>query len=848
MEIGSDNVSKNDMMFFQNEVLMDIKKLDHKLNGKIDEKNTELTDKITKTEQKVSLLVTQISEIINSIATNKSNEDKISNFLNFKQKTEESLFVYDSKIHSLEKDISNAVYKFDNIINNTILVPGLIGNSCKYPSVKTFLNYTNKTILDLLSFKEKNLVDLKSYKNKLENLIQQFHLQIENVQTKFVEYVNKRFNEMENKLMDRIKITDDRIDVLRLENGKYANELIEKSDNLQIEWNKLDEFEKKIEEKLKEEINNFKIINNNTVLKFNENQNEFKLIKQKFTKLSDFISDVRFRKNLGQNVPFKAFKEMGKAINFSKKQKLEEDSLSKSDLSADLMKIKNNDLYSLNLDDDDYKIGSPISYRMSVRKRDINLLKGENDNKNNKSHLNNKNKRTSMFNVDSDNEKKKKSEDDLVLNLIAVEPENNNNNNNNESKKQIQQDELSEINSPKSISNNNNDNINQKEEKKDDNLININKKENSSINENKKENILINDNKKENSSNNDNKKENISINDNNNSQIETKREIISNKSNNENKLNKLNKSRNHKEELNENFSSQSEIKKETSNNNINYSQRETISYFEDIPTNSPRKELNTENRINSNNSKIKNIKKTGIRFSVIGFNNTNKFSLSSNEKESNNQKRSSQPIFELPYFKNNQINDNNNLITIIPLNKNSDKKINQNKKRFSTFSPIQINQNFIEQNEKNINEINNKIDSTNNHLYALEESTTKKFEEILEQIRIIINHMGNVQKKKKIVSHVYQNNDSLSIGKNNNFLMTAINFNKKISTIPKKKLNIKINDDINNKDNNKNRIRSFSNLNIFNDIDATTIINSDNNRKLLKNIEPYLIKKFTDNK
>ena len=101
---------------------------------------------------------------------------------------------------------------------------------------------------------------------------------------------------------------------------------------------------------------------------------------------------------------------------------------------------------------------------------------------------------------------------------------------------------------------------------------------------------------------------------------------------------------------------------------------------------------------------------------------------------------------------------------------------------------------------------------------------------------------------KKIVSHVYQNNDSLSIGKNNNFLMTAINFNKKISNIPKKKLNIKINDDINNKDNNKNRIRSFSNLNIFNDIDATTIINSDNNRKLLKNIEPYLIKKFTDNK
>ena len=786
-------MSKNDMMFFQNEVLMDIKKLDHKLNGKIDEKNNELNDKITKTEQKVSILVTQISEVLNSIATNKSYEDKIANFVNFKQKTEESLFVFESKIHTLEKDISNAVYKFDNIINNTILVPGLIGNSCKYPSVKAFLNYTNKSILELISFKEKNIIDLKSYKSKLESIIQQFNLQIENIQTKFVEYVNKRFNEMENKLMDRIKITDDRIDVLRLENGKYANELIEKSDNLQIEWNKLDEFEKKIEEKLKEEINNFKIINNNTVLKFNENQNEFKLIKQKFTKLSDFISDVRFRKNLGQNVPFKAFKEMGRQIDFTKKQKLEDDSLSKSDLSADLLKIKNNDLYSLNLDDEDYKIGSPISYRMSVKKRELNLLKGENDNK---SNLNNKNKRTSMFNIEIENEKKKKSEDDLILNLIAVNPENNNNNN-----------ESNEINSP----NNNNYNISQKEDKNDNISINDNKNDINSINDNI-------------------------------SQIDTKREIISNKSNNENKSNK---SRNQiKQELNENFSSQSENKKETSNNNINNSQRETISYLDDNPINSARKEVNSQN-INSNNPKIKNIKKSGIRFSVIGTNNTNKLSLGSIEKESyNSHKRASQPIFDITNFNNNRnpINDNNNLITIIPLSKNL-----ENKKRFSSFSPIQINQNFIEQNEKNINELNTKIDSTVNHLYALEESTTKKFEEILEQIRVIINHMGNVQKKKNVVSHVYQNSDTLSIGKTNNFLMTTINFNKKMPNIPKKKFNIKINDNINSKDN-KTKIKSFSGLNIFTDVDANSIVTSENSRKLLKNIEPYLIKKFTDNK
>ena len=44
--IGVDGVSKNDMMFFQNEVLRDIKKLDNKFNSKLDEKNNQLVEKI----------------------------------------------------------------------------------------------------------------------------------------------------------------------------------------------------------------------------------------------------------------------------------------------------------------------------------------------------------------------------------------------------------------------------------------------------------------------------------------------------------------------------------------------------------------------------------------------------------------------------------------------------------------------------------------------------------------------------------------------------------------------------------------------------------------------------------
>ena len=386
MKIAKDGVSKNDLMFFQNEVLGDIKQIDNKLTSKLEDKSNELLEKISNTEKKISLLSTQITELFHSLANSKSLEDKISQFSTFKQKTEQTIFIHDSKIQVkteqtifihdskiqvLEKDVNNSIYKYDNIITNTILVPGLIGNSCKFPSVRAFLDYSNRTFKDLLSFKEKNIVDLKLYKNKLENLIQQFSNQIENIQNKFVEFVFKKINELEIKLFERIKITDDRIDLLRLENGKYANELVEESNKIKIDWEKLNEFENRINEKLNNEIYQFQNLINNTNKKVIDNQNEFKLIKQKFTKLSEFIKDVRFRKNLGQNIQSKEFKNFSKKIDFSKKNKLN-DSISND--SFDSLKF---------FVEDDEKKNSPKSLRYTIRKANsfykINNKKENND-------------------------------------------------------------------------------------------------------------------------------------------------------------------------------------------------------------------------------------------------------------------------------------------------------------------------------------------------------------------------------------------------------------------------------------------------------------------------------------
>jgi hypothetical protein len=446
----SDYASKKDMMLFENEILGDIKKLDNKINSKYDEKINDLTNKLEASEQKVLLLSDKIGELYEIIANQKDNQTKISQIINFKQKTEESMFVYDTKIHSIEKDLNNAIYKFDNIFSN-ILVPGLIGNACKYPTVRQFLDYCNKSFMDLNAFKDKQIIDLKAYKSKMESLVNSFQLQIENVQQKFIEHFNKKFVEVENKLLDRIKITDDRIDVLRVENLKYANELIEETKKLGIKWEKLDAFEIKINNKLDDEIEKFSTINDKTVKEFHEYQNEFKLLKQKFTILSEFIKDVRFRKNLGQNVSLKEFKQIGNKIDFRKKQKLEVDN-SKDELEMSQDMIKNKDIMDTFQIDDEEIPGTPMSSRLATRKRDVSNDvhndksfnesnhdksfdgKDLNDKINNHKFDNEKNNLKSMFKKDNFDKDNKKDEN-FILNVIQVD-ENNEENKNEDNKKE----------------------------------------------------------------------------------------------------------------------------------------------------------------------------------------------------------------------------------------------------------------------------------------------------------------------------------------------------------------------------------------------------------------------------
>ena len=320
---ANDN-SKNDFIFFKNEVLSDMKNLESRISDKIfqineiiSQQNTQIDNKLKDLNNKYDTLYIQLQE--------KKDKENFENILKpIKHKLEESISKVDIKLNLLEKDYGNSCYKYDKMFSNNLNVPGLIGSSCPYDSLRPFLEYVNLKITELIKAKEKQNFDTKKYKEKLETIINNNKKQFDTEKNKINDYCKKGFEQCDINCTDRINIIEKRIEALRIENGEFAYNLQKRSEELRIEWEKLDNFEKNMNVKFNEEMVKYKILVDNISKKFDKSKDQFNLIKMRFTELSDFIKDIRFRRNIHNTFQErKQYKDMSIKIDFTKKQKLQ---------------------------------------------------------------------------------------------------------------------------------------------------------------------------------------------------------------------------------------------------------------------------------------------------------------------------------------------------------------------------------------------------------------------------------------------------------------------------------------------------------------------------------------------
>ena len=104
--MSSTAVTKSDLMFFQNEILTDLKLSQQKITNILTETTNNLIDRVSSNEQKINVLGQKVIELTHQLAEESDNKQKINQFILFQDKANDELISLKNKIEMTQKDLS----------------------------------------------------------------------------------------------------------------------------------------------------------------------------------------------------------------------------------------------------------------------------------------------------------------------------------------------------------------------------------------------------------------------------------------------------------------------------------------------------------------------------------------------------------------------------------------------------------------------------------------------------------------------------------------------------------------------------------------------------------------------
>ena len=292
------NNMKQDLLFFKNDILKDLRQIEEKLNLKLTQQSLINHEQYGAYDKKLDLLSTKITNI-ETMVTDNTNVNKILNeFQIFKSKTENYLFTLNSRLINIQKESKDSIIKIEKMFDDNIKYPGIIGKNAKFPNLRFFVDYVINNIKLFYDFKEefKNF-DLINFKKKINIDIEDFRFVINDNYKNMRRLIEKNIQDFDSKLNDFNNKNDKKFNDFEEIINDFKNKINDYlSQNINKIGDKFNNLENNYNEKYKEqikEINNLKYITNKSI-------NDIDDIKQNFIKTEKMFDNIRnnYDKNL----------------------------------------------------------------------------------------------------------------------------------------------------------------------------------------------------------------------------------------------------------------------------------------------------------------------------------------------------------------------------------------------------------------------------------------------------------------------------------------------------------------------------------------------------------------------
>ena len=368
MSQANNFITKNDLMFFQNEVFIDLKNIETMMSSKMT-KITENLENISKEyNQKFSDFSNKIKELVELISVINIDHDKVEELYKNKDRIKDELTESKARFNQYKKQIDSSLYKYDRIIIDNLEVPGLIGYNCKFNNLKQFLVFANGELTNLKLSKNQQEGEMKIIKEKYDKFSQKLDISNKDmIQRIDLIYTNK-LDTFKREIEKRIEVNRE----IRAKEDSNKNFDFSK---IEVEIKK--HFEKS-QENVKYEINdifdklknNKETIDSNHII-INKQKEDFNILREQFDKLCEDVENLKIQNVLSNE---KKINKKNLMMPINKNQKLNDDKI-KENIKKKNNKILPTDLFNkYNTNKDNNKDYNKDDNKGEDKNRNKNIL------------------------------------------------------------------------------------------------------------------------------------------------------------------------------------------------------------------------------------------------------------------------------------------------------------------------------------------------------------------------------------------------------------------------------------------------------------------------------------------
>lgn len=304
----------NSVAKFKDDLVVSLGQIEDTMRNRCNSFETMLSSKISAFEIRLIEADSAIKSLNAKINQLVVQQEKYLDLGPLQKKINENLISQEIRINNLSKEISNACYKYDKIFLDNLVLPGQIGEFCRFKNLRDCLMFILDHTSQMNSYKDRSSIEFRQVKEKLEKNLKAISTEVTSSKDSIINYVKERNNLFEKGLRDEIKSYLELVNETKIENSKHLSEYKQFSIELKKEMNAVLQVKDDVIKSNLQVASDVKSANATTMENFAALKNEFNKINRHFLEVVEFIRDVRFKRNLNTEVSKNDIKKLAQGL------------------------------------------------------------------------------------------------------------------------------------------------------------------------------------------------------------------------------------------------------------------------------------------------------------------------------------------------------------------------------------------------------------------------------------------------------------------------------------------------------------------------------------------------------